>query len=210
MKYRIVDSHGTPLSNWVENPKEFLEHLAQRPDWVPLQHVENENGVTVQRLDELDTVTLTLTMDELELATNGLSNYSATHFHTLKERGTYDAVETLIYRLIDIHRKAFPARVKEIAERLNDRLVDYGLPEPPEEEETSLDALPEDLLKPEPYTETIFDGGREWLTTKSDAEDILRADEFENAADTADKLEQINAAKPNNERDDIFITKSEA
>ena|ERR1039458_297663 len=37
-----------------------------------------------------------------------------------------------------------------------------------------------------------------------------RFDEFEAAADTADALEKLNADKPNDVRDDIFITKSEA
>ena len=54
---------------------------------------------------------------------------------------------------------------------------------------------------------SYYDGGQQFLIRKSEADYLERFDEFENAASTADELERINAAKPNDERDDLFINK---
>jgi hypothetical protein len=78
-------------------------------------------------------------------------------------------------------------------------LAVFGLP--PDATADDINKLLDPLV---PY----YDGGREFLIPKSEADDLERFDEFEAAADTADKLEQINAAKPNNERDDLFIEKT--
>ena len=65
----------------------------------------------------------------------------------------------------------------------------------------------EDLLNaPDPLV-PCYDGGHEFLIRKSTAEDWERFSEFEAAADCADELERINAAKPNDKRDDLFIEK---
>ncbi len=41
-KYRIIrESNREPLSNWVEDPTEFLAHLASRPEWASKEIVQS-------------------------------------------------------------------------------------------------------------------------------------------------------------------------
>lgn len=179
MKYRLMYTNGRlPDSDLTEDVKTLLDYVASRPKEIQGMHVEDECGGVIIRSGW------------------ALPNGHFTAIHMLKDDGT-------VVRLTGVFNASGKWVLVEADEAWryngndNDGVMIFG--EPPEEEQFA------DLLKPEPNTVECYDGGRTFLITKSESEYLERHEEFEQAADTADRLETLNSRLPNDVTPGSFL-----
>jgi hypothetical protein len=184
MKYRLIYANtGVPCSDWSEDAEHFHRYLADRPDWVQKIIVVNNEGNPVEPYKEW----------------TGLKDFVAgiNTDRLVVDEGIHVSLTPEDMKTLDEGMAHMEAQI-DAAEKEGKVLVLNANGKPmfvPKEEAWQ-------------YNRNDDEGVMVFGEPPEDSDD--RADEFEAAADSADKLEQINAAKPNNERDDIFITKSEA
>jgi hypothetical protein len=170
MTYRLIYTEtSVPCSDWADDLESLLDHVEQRPDWVLKIHVEDENGNTLTRkhFDEIAAVRASVAAQVKEAAAKGL--------------------------VVVLNANGKPMFVpKEEAYLYNgnddEGLAVFGLP--PDATADDINNLLDPLV---PY----YDGGREFLIRKSEADDLERFDEFEKAADTADQMDKLNETLPN-------------
>jgi hypothetical protein len=180
MTYRLTYTEtSVPCSDWTDDLESLLDHVEQRPDWVLKIHVEDENGNTLTRknFDEIAAVGASVAAQVKEAAAKGL--------------------------VVVLNANGKPMFVpKEEAYLYNgnddEGLAVFGLP--PDATADDINNLLDPLV---PY----YDGGREFLIRKSEADDFERFDEFEAAADCADEMDKLNNTLPNDEPLVGFIEK---
>ena len=178
MTYRLIYTHpNQPCSDWTEDVKSLLDYVEQRPNWVQKIHVEDEKGNAIVR----EGWAVPLGRPVYRLEPNGV----------------------LVRLVLVINASGKPMFVPKEEAYLyngndNEGLAVFGFP--PDATADDINNLLDPLV---PY----YDGGREFLIRKSEADDLERFDEFEAAAETADQMDKLYSTLSNDELLVGFIDK---
>ena len=211
MKYRLIYANtGVPCSDWSEDAEHFHRYLADRPDWVQKIIVVNNEGnpvepykewtglkdfvagINTDRLVVDEGIHVSLTPEDMKTLDEGMAHMEA-QIDAAEKEG----------KVLVLNANGKPMFVpKEEAYLYNgnddEGLAVFGLP--PDATADDINNLLDPLV---PY----YDGGREFLIRKSEADDFERFDEFEAAADCADEMDKLNNTLPNDEPLVGFIEK---
>jgi hypothetical protein len=201
--YRLVNSKGEPLGDWVADRKHLDAYLAERPDWCPKYRVQSNkelDGISVRLTDEdmkaVDDYMAKLidaaAAPGMTLVINVNGKAQIVPSEEAWQYNGFDDLGSCVFGCPNCHGTDIvdgtqPGEYHCMGCGLN---IDLGgiVLEEDDGDDITLEEL-EASLESEPMV-PCFDGGQKFLVPKSEAEDFKRAEEFEKAADAAEKEQQ--------------------